>query len=100
MQENECSCSKRVKVRSEKERKPLITHINRVIGQLNGVKNMINDDRYCDDILIQLSAVDKSIKSLANKMLETHMKSCLVESIKRDETEAIDEVIELVKRFQ
>lgn len=56
--------------------------MKRMIGQLNGIMKMIEDDRYCDDVLIQLSAVDKSIKSLANSILEEHMHSCVVESIK------------------
>lgn len=48
---------------------------------MNGIKKMIEDDRYCDDILIQLSAIDKSIKSLANVILDNHMHTCLIENI-------------------
>ena len=69
-------------------------------GQIDAVIKMIEDDRYCDDVLIQLSAVDKSIKSLANSILEEHMHSCVVESIKNGNEEAIDEIIDLFKRFQ
>ena len=63
----------KVKIRSEEEKKKLISRLNRLIGQMNGVKKMIQDDRYCDDVLIQLSAIDKAIKSLANLLLENHM---------------------------
>lgn len=96
---SEC-CSNKVKVRTEDEKKHLITRLNKVIGQLNGIKNMIEENRYCDDVLIQLSAADKSIKSIANLMLENHMHTCLVESIKNDEFTAIDEIVDLFKRFQ
>lgn len=78
----------------------LINRMKRMIGQLNGIMKMIEDDRYCDDVLIQLSAVDKSIKSLANSILEEHMHSCVIESLKNGNEEAIDEIIDLFKRFQ
>lgn len=92
-------CCKK-KVRSEDEKKNFIIRVNKLIGQMNGIKKMIEDDRYCDDILIQLSAIDKSIKSLANIILENHMHSCLIKDIKNDNYEVIDEIVQLFKRFQ
>ena len=74
--------------------------MNRIIGSLNGIKDMINNDRYCDDILIQLSAVDKSIKSLANIILDNHMHTCLIEHIENKDYAIIDEIVNLFKRFQ
>ena len=71
-----------------------------LIGQMNGIKKMIEDDRYCDDILIQLSAIDKSIKSLANVILDNHMHTCLIENIENGNYEVINEIIDLFKRFQ
>lgn len=94
----DCCCKK--KERTEEEKKDLITRINRIMGSLNGIKNMIEDDRYCDDILIQLSAVDKSIKSLANVMLDNHMHTCLIEHIENKDYEIIDEIVDLFRRFQ
>ncbi len=94
-----CCCEK-TKIRSTEEKKSLITRVNKITGQMNGIKNMIESDRYCDDILIQLSAIDKSIKSLANVILESHMHSCLINDIKNDKYEVIDEIVELFKRFQ
>ncbi len=93
-------CEVKSKERSQEEKKALITRMNKLIGQMNGIKNMIEDDRYCDDILIQLSAADKSIKSLANLILENHMHTCLIEYIENKEYEIIDEIVELFKRFQ
>ncbi len=100
MKDCKTCCDFRQKIRSEEERKPLISRINRIAGQLQGVKNMILEDRYCDDILIQLSAIDKSVKGLANLLLSTHMHSCLVEKINNGELEIIDEIVDLFKRFQ
>ncbi|MGM9971948.1 MAG: metal-sensing transcriptional repressor [Anaeroplasmataceae bacterium] len=96
---NNMECCKR-KIRSEEEKKNLTIRINKIVGQMNGIKKMIEDDRYCDDILIQLSAIDKSIKSLANIILDNHMHSCLIEDIKNDNYEIIDEIVQLFKRFQ
>lgn len=86
--------------RSDEDKNKLITRINKLIGQMNGIKKMIEDDRYCDDILIQLSAIDKSIKSLANVILDNHMHTCLIENIENGNYEVINEIIDLFKRFQ
>lgn len=93
-------CNTKIKERSLEEKKTLTTRLNKIIGQLNGIKNMIEDDRYCDDILIQLSAADKSIKSLANLLLDNHMHTCLIEHIENKNYEIIDEIVDLFKRFQ
>lgn len=93
-------CCNKIKVRTEEEKKQLITRMNKIIGQMNGINKMIQDDRYCDDILIQLSAAEKAIRSVSNLLLSSHMHSCLIENIKNDNYEIIDEVLELFKRFQ
>lgn len=56
---------------------------------------MITDDRYCDDVLIQISAINKSLKSLGNEILKSHLSTCVVEDIKNDKLEVIDDVIDL-----
>lgn len=94
-----CSCEKK-KVRPEEEKKAYTARINRILGQLNGVKRMIEEDRYCDDILIQLSAIDKSVRSLSAIILERHMHTCLVENIQTGKLDAVDEIVDLFKRFQ
>lgn len=86
--------------RSDEDKNKLITRLNKLIGQMNGIKKMIEDDRYCDDILIQLSAIDKSIKSLANVILDNHMHTCLIENIENGNYEVVNEIIDLFKRFQ
>ncbi len=90
----------KIKVRTVEEKKTIISRLNRIIGQMNGVKEMIDKDRYCDDVLIQLSAIDKSIKSLANLILDKHMHSCLIENIQKGNMEVVDEIVDLFKRFQ
>ena len=86
--------------RSESEKKIINNRLNRIEGQVRGVKKMIEEDRYCDDVLIQLSAIDKSIKSLANHILENHMQTCVLKDLENGNYEIIDEVVNLFRRFQ
>lgn len=72
--------------------------LNRVIGQLNGVKTMIDENRYCGDVLIQLSAADSALKGIERIVLQNHLETCLVEKIKAGDTEVIDEAMDLIKR--
>ena len=97
----ECSCKiKKITKRNNFEKETLIKRLNLINGQINGIKNMVEKDRYCDDILIQLSAIDKAIKSWANLMSEKHLKTCILNQIKEGHDESINEFIDLFKRFQ
>ena len=86
--------------RSEAEKKIINNRLNRIEGQVRGVKKMIEEDRYCYDLLIKLSAIDKSIKSLANHILENHMYTCVLKDLEKGNYEIIDEVVNLFRRFQ
>ncbi|MCI9182327.1 MAG: metal-sensing transcriptional repressor [Acholeplasmatales bacterium] len=86
--------------RTEEEKRSITNRLNRIEGQIRGINRMILEDRYCDEILIQLSAIDKSIKSLANCILEKHMKSCVKENIIKGNESVLDEIVDLFKRFQ
>lgn len=90
----------KTKKREDDQKKELLARIHKIQGQVNGIEKMIINDKYCDDVLIQLSAIDKSIKSLANVILDEHMHTCLVECIKNNELEEIDNIVTLFKRFQ
>ncbi len=96
----EKDCCKKQTKRSESEKKIVNNRLNRIEGQIRGVKKMIEEDRYCDDVLIQLSAIDKSIKSLANHILENHMYNCVYNDLEKGNYEIIDEVVNLFRRFQ
>jgi DNA-binding FrmR family transcriptional regulator len=89
-------CCKKT-VRSNEERNQLLSRINRIDGQINGIKKMIENDTYCNEVLIQIIAAEKSLKSLANLMFENHIYRCISDDIKS--TEVIDELISLFKRF-
>ena len=82
----EGGCRFKKQARSAEEKKMLSNRINRIVGQMTGIGKMVDEDRYCDDILIQLSAIDKAIKSLANVILDTHIHTCMVEEIQNGNT--------------
>ena len=96
----EKNCCRKPTKRSEGEKKIINNRLNRIEGQVRGVKKMIEEDRYCDDVLIQLSALNKSIKSLANHILENHMYTCVLNDLEKGNYEIIDEVVNLFRRFQ
>ena len=89
-------CCKKTE-RNEEEKKQLISRINRIDGQLDGIKKTIESDEYCNDILIQIVAAEKSLKSLANLMFENHIYRCISDDIKSEEV--VDELTSLFKRF-
>ena len=97
-----CSCEKKNKriPRDPKEKKDLENRINRIQGQLNGVKKMIEEDRYCGDILIQVAAIEKALEKAALILLKTHMKTCVKEDLLEGNSAIIDETISLVERLK
>lgn len=96
---NEC-CKQKLTPRNADSKKDLVTRLNKINGQINGVKKMIEEDRYCDEVLIQLSAINKAIKSLANVILDEHLHTCVLENIKDGHEEILDEICDLFRRFQ
>ena len=95
----DCEQGVRKTVRSDKEKHYLAGRLNRIAGQINGVKRMIEDDRYCEDVLTQLSAVNSAVESVSVYIMEQHMKGCIVRDIKSGKDEAADEILTLFKRF-
>lgn len=85
--------------RTEEEKKYLKTRLKTIEGQIRGVSGMIDEDRYCNDVLTQLLAINKSIKCLSNDILKSHLQSCVVDDIKNNDLEVIDEVMELIRRL-
>lgn len=85
--------------KSEQEKKTIINRLNRISGQLAGVKKMILENKYCKDILNQLSAACKSIKSMANFIIEKYMFG-LLKNAKKGDVGALSEVSSLFKQFQ
>ena len=77
-------CNKKTK-RSPDEKKLIINRLNRIGGQINGISKMIENDAYCNDVLIQLSAVKNSVKSLSTHILENHLYMCVTRDLESGE---------------
>ena len=86
--------------RGEEELKTLIARVNRVKGQVEGVKAMLEDNRYCGDILIQLAAAESALRSLSYLIFEEHLASCVADKIKSGDNDIIKETVELVKKLK
>ena len=89
----------RTKDRSEAEIKDLITRLNRIEGQVKGLKRMLANDAYCVDILTQSSAVTSAINGFNKELLSNHMHSCVVKGVQEGRLEIIDELASIVQRM-
>ncbi len=90
----------KVKVhRTPEEVEKCVKRLNRIEGQIRGISKMVVEDRHCDDILIQISAVTKAMQSLGEELLLNHMKKCMIEDIKDNKLETVDEIMELCRRL-
>ncbi len=89
----------RHKKRSETEKASLITRLKKIEGQVRGIEKMVEEDRYCPDILIQVSAVTSALGSFNTALLAEHITSCVKEDIRNGRDEAIDELCEVLRKL-
>ena len=85
-----CCCHHKATPRSQQMQDDLQKRLNRVIGQLNGVKSMIDDNRYCGDVLTQLAAAESAVHSISAILLQNHLETCVVEQIEAGNTAIIE----------
>ena len=86
--------------RSEQELRLLQNRLKRMMGQLNGISKMLDENRYCGDILIQLAAVERALQSFGYIILKDHMETCVVEGVKNGDLAVVDEAVELMKKLK
>ena len=98
MSENCPHCHK-TKERSEAEHKKLINRLNRISGQINGIKKMVENDAYCTDILIQVAAVNAALNSFNKELLGEHIRTCVADNIKNGNDEVIDELVNTLQKL-
>ena len=96
--EERCCCG-RHKHSSEEEEKALLNRLNRIEGQIRGIKNMVEDERYCIDILNQVSAVQAALNSFNRILLTDHIHTCVVERVEKGDTEVIDELCRALQKL-
>ena len=98
MEERTCNCAVKHKHRQAAEEKDLLNRLNRIEGQIRGIKSMVEDERYCVDILTQVSAVQAALNSFNKVLLSSHIKSCVVEQIQEGNLEAVDELCMTIQK--
>lgn len=92
-------CCIKHKHREEKDYKDLMKRLNRIEGQVKGIKNMVEDERYCVDILTQVSAIQAALNSFSKELFANHLKSCVVDKIKSGDEEVIDELCNTLQKL-
>lgn len=99
-EEYPCCVHKKNTPRNEAELKQMKNRISRMVGQLNGIGKMLDENRYCGDILNQIAAVESALQSFGHIVLQNHMETCVVEEIRKGNTAVIGETVELVKKLK
>lgn len=99
--EKENCCGHRVKERSTAEYKDLINRLNRIEGQVRGIKKMVENNAYCPDILVQSAAMSAAMSSFNRELLSDHIRTCVVRDIQSGDADTVNESItELLKILQ
>ncbi len=92
-------CSEKTKDRTGKEYKDMINRLSRIEGQVRGIKNMVEKDAYCTDILVQVAAVNAALNSFNRVLLANHIKTCVSQDIRDGKEETVDELIQTLKKL-
>ena len=96
---NQEFCCHRTKERTEKEHKDLINRLNRIEGQIRGIRRMVDEDVYCPDILVQVAAVNAALNSFNKVLLGNHIKTCVAQDIKDGKEETVDELLATLQKL-
>lgn len=98
MEHQECCCHK-IKERSEEEYKSLIHRLNRIEGQIRGIRNMLEKSAYCPDILLQVAAANAALNSFSKELLSQHIRTCVARDIRDGRDETIDELVATLQKL-
>ena len=96
--DKECCCAK-TKIREDKEYKDLINRLNRIEGQVRGVKKMIENDAYCTDMVLQVSAINAALNSFNKVLLAEHIRTCVADDIRNGKDDTIEDLVNTITRL-
>ena len=104
MQENEkkepcCCCAHKTKHRREEEYKSLVHRLNRIEGQIRGIRGMVENNAYCPDILMQSAAVTAAMNAFNKELLASHIRTCVAQDIRDGKDEVIDELVSTLQKL-
>lgn len=92
-------CCHKTKQRTQTEYQALINRLNRIEGQVRGVRNMVENDAYCTDILTQVSAINAALNAFNRELLSQHIQSCVVEDIRAGKEETVEELVDTLRKL-
>lgn len=95
-----CECRQKSAPRREEELRLLKNRLSRIVGQLNGIGKMLEENRYCGDILTQVAAAESALQSFAYLVLQGHMETCVAEEIRKGNLVVVEETVELVRKLK
>ncbi|MGL4370527.1 MAG: metal-sensitive transcriptional regulator [Spirochaetota bacterium] len=92
-------CAERKAHHSDKLKKDIDTRLSRIEGQIRGVRRMVSEDIYCDEVLNQVTSIEAALHGVSMLLLEHHVKSCVVDQINEGKSEVIDELMKTIARM-
>jgi DNA-binding FrmR family transcriptional regulator len=99
MENNKCEHCAKHKLRTEKEYKSLVNRLNRIEGQIRGIKGMLEKDAYCPDILVQVAAANAALNAFNKELLANHIRTCVADDIRAGNDETIDELVGVLQKL-
>ena len=99
MENEKCCCCKKHTYRGEDNKKKLINRLRRIEGQVRGIQTMLENDAYCNDILVQSAAVSAAVNAFNKEILASHIHSCVVRDIREGKDEVIDELVLTIQKL-
>lgn len=99
MKETTDNCCHKTKERADKEYKDLLNRLNRIEGQIRGIKGMVERDAYCTDILIQVAAVNAALNSFNKVLLSNHIKTCVIQDIREGREDTVEELLVTLQKL-
>ena len=94
-----CCCSEKTTIRSEKQKKALLNRLKRIEGQVRGIQSMLENDAYCNDVLMQSAAVNAAMNAFNRELLASHIRTCVARDIREGHDEVIDELVATLQKL-
>ena len=100
MEKEKCCCCKEKKTcRGEDYKKALLNRLKRIEGQIRGIEKMIENDAYCNDVLVQSAAAGAALDAFNKELLDQHLRGCVVRDIKNGDESSVDELAEIIRKL-
>lgn len=98
-EKTECCCCHKIKQRSEEEYKALLNRLNRIEGQIRGIKRMLQENAYCTDIINQVAAANAALNAFNKELLSNHIKTCVTDDIKAGKEDTVDDLLRTLQKL-